>query len=183
VINSNIQCIGKKVSKQSKEIFMKKILVLLAVLMALTFTVTADPNVDTITAASGQAYYGGSSYDLPALQAALGAYPYATTIAVSSINADGSPNMSVVIPGITDDGKYLTFGLAGNRTRENFIQREIAVVLFYEYTPTAEKAERNKGCRVVVKYVGDRKNNQLNEAAGNERPSLFMEIVEILPLG
>lgn len=140
-------------------------------------------SADTITAASGTSYYAGSSYDLDALKEALGAYPYPVSVTVSTVNADGSPNLAVAIPGISEDGKYLTFGLAENRTRENLTERELAVVLFYEYTPEAEKALRNQGCKVVVGYVGDEENKRLNEEAGNENPSLFMEIIEILPIG
>jgi len=161
----------------------KKFSVLILMLLVLTAAAIAAPDVDTITAASGMPYYKNSSYNLEQLKASLAAYPYKAAISVATVNADGSPNAAVVIPGLTADGRYLTFGLAGNRTRDNFIERELAVVMFYEYTPSADKANRNKGCKVVVKYVGNPENERLNRAAGNEKPSLFMEIIEILPIG
>ena len=161
---------------------MKKLSIILCALLVGT-AAFASPDVDTITAASGSSYYKNSSYDLQDLKDALGGYPYPTAISVATVNADGSPNISVVIPGLSADGRYLTFGLAGNRTRANFTERDLAVVLFYEYRPEAGKSERNKGCKVVVRYVGDYANKRLNTEAGNEKPSLFMEIVEILPIG
>ena len=149
-----------------------------------TATEVVKPSADTITAASGSLYYAAGSYDLPALQAVLGTYPYKANVGISTTNADQSPNLAVAIPGITADGKYLSLGLADNRTKENLIQRELAVVMFYEYNPTAvEKVDRNKGCRVVAKYVGDSENNRINTEANNKNPSLFLEILEILPLG
>jgi hypothetical protein len=141
------------------------------------------PSVDTISAASATSYYAASSYDLAKLISVLGAYPYPVSVTIATVNSDGSPNLAVCIPGITKDGKYLTFGLSENRTKANFQERELGVVLFYEYTPTAEKAERNKGCKAVVRYVGDEENTRLNEAAANKNPSLYMEIVDILPIG
>jgi hypothetical protein len=60
--------------------------------------------------------------------------------------------------------------------------RKLAVVSVYEYKPTAEsKADRNRGCRIILEYPGDEANAALN--AGKERPSLYMKIVKILPLG
>ncbi len=145
---------------------------------------TVKPSVDTITAASGQLYYPTGSYDLPALQAALGAYPYKVTMGIATTNADGSPNLAVAIPGITSDGKYLKLGFSDNRTKTNMTERELAVVMFYEYNPTAvEKADRNKGCRVVARYVGDKENTRLNKEANDKNPSIYLEIVELLPIG
>lgn len=145
--------------------------------------VAVVPSADTVSAASAVSYYADSSYDLAALQKALSSYPYPVSISIATVNEDGSPNLAVCIPGITDDGKYLVFGLSDNRTKENFEERGLGVVLFYEYTPAAEKAERNKGCKVVVKYVGDEENDRLNKEAGNENASIYMEIVDILPIG
>lgn len=176
---------------------MKKLLFLVLVLVVMFATVGCTPkqatvvaaepvkaSVDTITAASGQLYYPSGSYDLAKLQEALGAYPYKTTIGIATTNSDGSPNLAVAIPGITGDGKYLQLGLADNRTKTNLTERELAVVMFYEYNPTAvEKAERNRGTRVVAKYVGDKENDRLNKEAGNKNPSLYLEIVELLPIG
>lgn len=172
---------------------MKRVIALLLVLVVVFAAVgctkqqateAVKPSVDTITAASGQLYYPAGSYDLPALQAALSAYPYKVTVGIATTNADGSPNLAVAIPGITSDGKYLKLGLADNRTKANMTERELAVVMFYEYNPTAvEKTDRNKGCRVIAKYVGDKENTRLNNEAKDKNPTLYLEIVEILPIG
>lgn len=161
----------------------KKLLTAALMLVIIAGAVFAAPDVDSITAASGTPYYKNSSYNLEQLKTALGSYPYPTAISVATVNEDGSPNLSVVIPSLSADGQYLTFGLAGNRTKENFLSQKLAVVMFYEYTPTADKANRNKGCKVVVKYVGDSKNKRLNSAADKDGSTIFMEIIEILPIG
>lgn len=142
----------------------------------------ASPSVDTISAASGKHYYEAGSYDAEKLKVALSKYPYAGSVTISTVNEDGSPNLAVAIPGLSADGQYLTFGLAENRTRLNMVGRRFAVVAIYEYAPTAEnKADRNRGCRIIVEYPGEETNAALN--AGKERPSLYMKIVKILPLG
>lgn len=144
----------------------------------------AKPSVDTITAASGQLYYPAGSYDLAELQAVLAQYPYKATVGIATTNSDGSPNLAVAIPAITSDGKYLKLGLADNRTKNNLTERELTVVMFYEYNPTAaEKSERNRGCRVVARYVGEKENSRLNKEANDKNPSLYLEIVELLPIG
>lgn len=175
---------------------MKRILSLLLVVVVLFATLgcaqkqepvaasAVKPSADTISAASGQLYYPAGSYDLPELQAVLSAYPYKTTVGIATTNSDGSPNLAVAIPGITSDGKYLKLGLADNRTKKNMTERELAVVMFYEYNPTAvEKTDRNRGCRVVARYVGDTENTRLNKEANDKNPSLYLEIVELLPIG
>ena len=142
----------------------------------------AKPGTDVLTAASGQYYYAASSYTPEALAAALKAYPYAGSVTVATVNADGTPNLAVAIPALSADGAYLSFGFADNRTKANMIERGYAVVCVYEYNPRAEnKADRNKGARIILSYPGDEENKALN--AGKERPSLYMKIVKILPLG
>lgn len=162
---------------------MKRVLISLCALLT-AFTLYADGgSVDAVTAASGKSYYGANSYDREALKAALSQYPYPVSVAVATVNDDGSPNLAVAIPGISGDGKHLVFGLAPNRTRENITARGTAVVIFYEYTPEAAKEERSKGCRVVVQYVGHEENRRLNRRDGKERPALYLEIIAILPIG
>lgn len=140
------------------------------------------PSADSISAASGQYYYAGSSYDRDALAAALKAYPYAGSVTVATVNVDGSPNLAVAIPGLSPDGQYLMFGLAENRTALNMKERGLAVVAIYEYAPRAEnKADRNRGARVILQYPGDEENERLN--AGKERKSIYMKIIEVIPLG
>jgi len=144
--------------------------------------VPAAPSVDTISAASGKFYYEAGSYNAEQLKAALSAYPYAGSVTIATVNEDGTPNLAVAVPGLSPDGQYLMFGLAENRTKANMLARSFAVVSIYEYKPTAEsKADRNRGCRIILEYPGADANTALN--AGKERPSLYMKIVRILPLG
>jgi len=140
------------------------------------------PSADSISAASGKYYYEAGTYSAELLKAALSAYPYAGSVTIATVNEDGSPNLAVAIPGLSPDGQYLMFGLAENRTKANMIARKLSVVSIYEYAPKAEnKADRNRGCRIIIEYPGEDVNATLN--AGKERPSLYMKIVKILPLG
>jgi hypothetical protein len=135
-----------------------------------------------MSAASGALHYAAGSYDAQQLKAALVKYPYAGSVTIATTNEDGSPNLIVAIPGLSADGQYMTFGLADNRTKINMIKGGLAVVAIYDYKPLAtDKLERNRGCRLILEYPGDEANAALN--AGKERPSLYMKIVKILPLG
>lgn len=145
-------------------------------------TFAATPSVDSMSAASGKYYYEAGMYSPEQLKAALAAYPYAGSVTIATVNEDGSPNLTVAIPGLSADGQYLMFGFAENRTKANMIARKFAVVGIYDYKPTAEsKADRNRGCRLILEYPGDEANAAMN--AGKARPSLYMKIVKILPLG
>lgn len=139
-------------------------------------------SVDTISAASGALHYEAGSYDAAQLKVAMTKYPYPGSVTIATSNEDGSPNLIVAIPGLSEDGQYMTFGLADNRTKVNMVEQGMAVVAIYEYQPFAEdKLDRNRGCRVILEYPGDEANATLN--AGKERQSLYMKIVKILPLG
>lgn len=159
------------------------ILVLLA--LALLLPLSAQ-SADAVSAASTVQYYAKSSLQGEALWTALEARLCA--IAVATVNADGSPNAAVVIPGVTADRGYLIFGLAPNQTLGNFTERKLAVVVAYVYDPKAtDKLERNRGARIVVEYVSDpatvKRLAEANKDRGASEKSVFMRVVRVLPLG
>lgn len=162
---------------------MKKVFSLLLVLGLLVTGVALAEDVDTTTAAS-QNYYGDVSLltleDLiPAITAFKGACTFAT------VNEDGSPNLAVFVPGITENG-YIVSNQAPNATQTNIRRTKQAVIAYYIYNPEAtERAEKYGGARLVVTLEEDPA--ILEELiALNERYSentLFLKIEEILPLG
>ncbi|MBI9104905.1 MAG: hypothetical protein JEY99_20985 [Spirochaetales bacterium] len=139
--------------------------------------------VDGVTSASGNYYYEANSYSLKELKEVLSLYPYPAATAVSTVNLDGSPNLAVTIPGFSKQGDYLILGLAENRTRENILRDGRGVIIFYDYTPGAVKEDRNKGCRVIVRWVGPQLNDELNTRDELEKPALYLMIEDLLPLG
>jgi hypothetical protein len=164
--------------------------VLLSVLAA--FSAAAAPSPDAVSAASTQNYYGDSSprgtelYDLMSSRRAAFVW--------STVNGDGSPNASVMVPGVVDRSEGIlsqSFGGGGNQTITNMRERGLAVLTVYQHNPDAEdRLERNIGARLVVEYISDRATqNRLIDRyqSANERATLentvFLRIVRVLPLG
>lgn len=158
---------------------------------------TLNPKVDTITSPSGDSNYEESTYDYNELEAALqknaeGNITPASSIA--TVNDDGTPNVAVftsVSYEEKDGTKYLTAYIGDEtHTYNNLKEERYGVFFFYEYDnqinvngqhdPSEEPLllEQNKGCKVVVKYVGDDTNDELSTSGRK-----YLEIIEIIPLG
>jgi len=161
--------------------------ILLAVLVAHVLCLgAAAQSADGISKASTTQYYEKSSLKGDDLWKALETMQCA--ISVATVNADGTPNAAVVIPGVTKDRTALVFGLAPNQTIENFKARKFAVVTAYIYNPTAtDKLERNKGARIIIEYISDPAEIK-RQVEDNKNPritekSTFMKIIKVMPLG
>ena len=146
----------------------------------------AAQSVDSISKASTSFYYAKSSLDGEELWKALETRQCA--ISVATVNADGSPNAAVIIPGVTKDRAYVMFGIAPNQTILNLKERKLAVITAYIYAPAAtDKLERNKGARIIVEYVSDpelvKKLAEENKDRGASAQSTFMKIIKVMPLG
>ncbi|WP_040210163.1 hypothetical protein [Clostridium polynesiense] len=143
-----------------------------------------DAKTDSISKASTKVFYEKGSLTGQALVDSINKREGSVTIATT--NPDGSPNLAVAVPGAIND-KYLVMGLAPNQTLENFKNHKIGVISYYIYNPAAqEKNDRNKGARLVVKMVEDKDTKEkLKKEAGEKANdnSLFLEIVEVKPLG
>lgn len=151
-----------------------------------TEAVTAS--VDTISKASTEVYYGESSWDEAKVKEALkNNVSKAAAVVVSTTNEDGTPNAATIVPGLVNDNTLLFNIATEGNTKKNMLEREIAVLTLFAHKPEAEdKALRNQGARVVLKTITDKekidalvKEAQLKDAS----TAVFMEIVEILPLG
>lgn len=140
---------------------------------------------DTMSSASGSYFYEQNSLMtpeeyVPFINERLGA------VVVTTINEDQSPNVVVVRPGVSEDGKYLIFGLAENRTAENIVNQGHVAFVTYQYDKTGgeEGKSLNIGVRLIAQYVGDEENARLAEELGRDPANTFFcEIVEVLPLG
>lgn len=165
---------------------MRRFLVLAVVLCFAVLGLSAQGAVDSISKASTGIYYAKSSLVGEDLWRALEARQCA--ISVATVNADGSPNAAIVIPGVTKDRLYLMFGLAPNQTGVNLRERGFAVVTAYIYNPSAaDKLERNRGARIIVEYVSDpelsARLREENKDKGAAPTTIFTRIVKVLPLG
>lgn len=166
---------------------MKRFILVVAVL-ALSLTGLAAQSADSISKASTGIYYGKTSIAGEALWKALETYECA--ISVATVNADGTPNASVVIPGVTADRNYLYFGLAPNQTGINMKERKFAVVTAYDYTSPSKSVDKQMlsiGARIIVEYVSDPATiARLIEENKDKKASpstIFMKIVKVLPIG
>ncbi|MCM0651007.1 pyridoxamine 5'-phosphate oxidase family protein [Clostridium swellfunianum] len=140
--------------------------------------------VDSISKASTKNFYEQSSLKgqklVDAVNARSGSFTFATT------NKDGSPNLAVFGFGMIDE-KYAMAGISQNQTLENLKRNKIGVVSFYQYNASAaDKLERNKGARLVIKIVEDKAKieelKKKTEGKSNES-TIFFEIVETKALG
>lgn len=167
---------------------MKKSISLLA--LSLLFVGCSNNSVkpvtlDMMTQPSGKFFYEKTSLltpeqYVPFINDRLGA------VIATTVNKDQSPNVAVVRPGVTEDGKYLTFGLAENRTKENIINQGHVIFTNYQYDKTGGENGKslNVGFRMIAKYVGDEENKRLNEEKGTKpEETFYCEIIEVLPLG
>lgn len=160
------------------------------VLLALGVAVSGiwAQSADSISKASTANYYAKTSIAGEDLWKALETYECA--ISVATVNADGTPNAAVVIPGITVDRAYLYFGLAPNQTGLNFKERKFAVVTVYDYTPPSETVDKKMlsvGARIIVEYVSDpatiARLIEENKAKKASPTTIFMKIVKVMPIG
>lgn len=163
---------------------MKKLsrLIFVSIMVLFAVSLIADSGADAISSASKQNYYTGSSLTGDALFEALNKRELA--ISVATVNPDNTPNAAVVVPSVVDS-ETLMFGLADNQTKLNLLERKLAVITAYKYTPTAEsKADRNIGARIVVEYIDNEDEiAALMEKSGASEGTFFVRIIKILPIG
>lgn len=102
------------------------------------------------------------------------------------MSPDGSPNLAVFIFGAVDHkGKlYIRLNLAQCQSRLNILVTKQAVAM-YAKTPDVLKGDKPlaiSGARMKLCLVEDE--GLLNLLSGGKKsPSLFMEVVELRPLG
>ncbi len=169
----------------------KRFLVAVLIVLAGTFAF-ADADPDTVSAASTQAYYADSSLDGEQLYDLMGSRRAA--FLWSTVNQDGSPTASIMVPGVVDRSEGIlaqSYGGTGNQTTKNMIERSLAVLTVYQHNPDAEdRLERNIGARLVCEFVSDAESQRRYLAEyqkSNSRATLentvFLRIVRVLPLG
>lgn len=104
---------------------------------------------------------------------------------VSTVNADGTPNIAIFVPGVADDS-HIFFNWADNATKANVLREKTAIMSYDIADPTAEeKAGRHSGAVVKLELEEDaevlaqlqKANESVSEA------SVVLKIVEVLPVG
>ncbi len=103
---------------------------------------------------------------------------------VATVNADGTPNLAIFVPGVVDDS-HIMFGWADNATKSNVLRTKEAVITYDVTNPAAETKEgRHSGA--VLKVVVEEDQAVLDEIyAANESISdafVILKIVEVLPI-
>ncbi len=146
--------------------------------------VTTAGSIDSISAASTNSYYAESSLTGEALMTSIQNREGSFTVA--TVNADGTPNIATVVPGVASDN-HLAFGIVANQTTANLDRNKVAVMSYYVYDADAEdKLERNQGARLVLQLVEDADTIAELRASNPDSTSdttIFMEIVKVLTLG
>lgn len=173
----------------------KKSLALLALAGAMTFSLaacgqskteagkSAGNGADAVTTASvTTGKY--SNLSLPELLNEIASYSGLSV--VSTVNADGTPNIGIFVPGVAGDENHIVFGFADNATKANLERDKVAKMVFDIPNPSAEtKEERHKGAVVKLELEEDA-DVIASLMASNERvteTSTVCKIVEVLPVG
>ena len=166
------------------------VLAALAGVMALSLTACSQPdagesspaptdgNADAVTTG----LYGNMSQQ--ELLDAIAAYSGVSV--VSTVNADGTPNIAIFTPGAAGDDSHIVFGFADNATKTNLLRDKVAKMVFDIPNTAAEtKEERHQGA--VVKLELEEDQDVLADLmANNDRiteNSVVCRIVEVLPVG
>ena len=104
---------------------------------------------------------------------------------VATVNADGTPNIAIFVPGVADDS-HIMFGFADNSTKANLLRDKVAEISYDIANPAAETKEaRHQGAVLKVELEEDEA--VLAELkANNENITdayTLLKIVEVMPIG
>lgn len=169
---------------------MKKLLIALTSL-ALVFSLAACSSASQATSTAAETDQVSTpsqttglytNLDQPALMEAIRQYQGVCT--VSTVNADGTPNLAVFVPGAVGD-EYVTFGWAENATKANVL-RDKKAVMSYDIVNLAaeEKTGRHTGAIVKLELVEDEELIEQLKADGSiSEYSVLLKITEVLPIG
>lgn len=143
-----------------------------------------EPDTDSVSAASNTIYFAENTLSVEELYEAVHNLS-GGALAVSTVNADGSPNLAYIGPDMVDDD-VLMFGLSDNQTRRNIIERKIAVAGVYLYTSDRDGGlADSRGARLVLRLIEDEDEISKLKERSPDAPDdvLFMRLVKILPVG
>ena len=147
-------------------------------------TVASETSVSADAAATASATTGlYTNLDQAALLEAIGQFKGLCN--VSTVNADGTPNLAIFVPGVADDS-HIFFNWADNATKANVLREKTAIMSYDIADPTAEeKAGRHSGAVVKLELEDDAEVlAQLQEANESvSEASVVLKIVEVLPVG
>ena len=147
-------------------------------------TAASETSVSADAAATASATTGlYTNLDQAALLEAIGQFKGLCN--VSTVNADGTPNIAIFVPGVADDS-HIFFNWANNATKANVLREKTAIMSYDIADPTAEeKAGRHSGAVVKLKLEEDAEVlAQLQEANESvSEASVVLKIVEVLPVG
>lgn len=147
-------------------------------------TVASETSVSADAAATASATTGlYTNLDQAALLEAIGQFKGLCN--VSTVNADGTPNIAIFVPGVADDS-HIFFNWADNATKANVLREKTAIMSYDIADPTAaEKAGRHSGAVVKLELEDDAEVlAQLQEANESvSEASVVLKIVEVLPVG
>lgn len=147
-------------------------------------TVASETSVSADAAATASATTGlYTNLGQAALLEAIGQFKGLCN--VSTVNADGTPNIAIFVPGVADDS-HIFFNWADNATKANVLREKTAIMSYDIADPTAEeKAGRHSGAVVKLELEEDAEVlAQLQEANESvSEASVVLKIVEVLPVG
>lgn len=169
---------------------MKKLLSMICLCaVALSLTACAPkeeaPSDDVVDAVTTPSTYTNKYTNYSQEEVLQAMKQYRGLCTVATVNAEGTPNVAIFVPGVADDS-HIMFYWANNATKENVLRDGKAVLTYDVANPTAEsKEERHQGAVIKVELETDEQvladlkanNEAVNDAA------VVLKIVEVLPIG
>lgn len=160
---------------------MRKILIVALALCLAAFPALAE--VDTVTSASVNDFYGDGILEGDDLMNAINAY--SGFYAVASVNPDGTPNLGFYIYSCVkaEDKYYLMLGLSPNQTTAN-VDAGSELVAMYAALPEEGATYPTSGARMSLSKVTDEALlEELLKAAPQGYTPMYYEITAVRSLG
>lgn len=158
---------------------------MLAACMGLGMTGCSSKKPDKTDAVTTPSVYTNlyTNLDQAGVLEAMGQYMGLCNVA--TVNADGTPNLAIFVPGVVDDS-HIMFGWADNASKSNVERTKQAVITYDVTNPTAETKEE-RHCGAVLKVVLE-EDQAVLDAIHAENSSIsdafvILKIVEVLPIG
>lgn len=164
---------------------MKRPTALVCILIAailLPCALSAQSSAADASSSASKYYYANVSLDQAGLLEAIDKRLGGCTVA--TVNADGSPDIAVFVPG-SGDADHIIFGFAPNVTLANIMRTKKAVICYFIYNQAeTDKNKKYSGARIVVELEEDPAVLKAIRSAKKLGDSTtIMKIVKILPVG
>ncbi len=162
----------------------KRSFFLALMLCALLILPVFGESADTFTSASLTSSYADTALEGDALVEAMASFSGFYT--VSTTNPDGSPNVAffIYVAKMHEGKMYLQLGLAENQSKQNILTTKQGVGMYAANPGTGEDDKPFAVAGARMRFVLVEDEALITALQGeSQRPAMYVEVVELLPLG